>query len=153
MSCAAPKWQAISHAECKLTNDDYKQTTRVGKKRENIIRLMQKASITANKPPKLRRYAWTSAKHDADVNQKAWSSMQHTVTKVNALTTNISANNTRWQWACIQQRHHEMVELQTQATIVREDTNKWVLTWCSMIWLRYTHEQPLWKTTETIACW
>ena len=153
MSCVSSRWQAISTAQCKLTNDDYKQTTHVGKKRENTNRLMQKASITASKPPGLTRYAWTSAQHYADVNQKAWSWTQHITTKVNALTTNTSASNKRGQWACIQQRHHEMGELQTQATIVREDTNKWVLTWCSMIWLRYTHEQPLWKTTETIACW
>ena len=56
-----------------LTNDDYNQTTHVGKNRENINILMEKAAITATKPPKLTRYTWTSAQHDADVNQKAWS--------------------------------------------------------------------------------
>ena len=41
----------------KNTNDDYKQTNRFGEKKENINTCIRRASITANKPPKLTRYA------------------------------------------------------------------------------------------------
>ena len=120
------------------------------------------------------KITWKSAQQDANVHGNEWSCIQHFTTNatattlvqrncshhtfqeqkhptnmVKAITTNISASNKKRPWACIQQRRHEMVKKQTYATIVKDDSDKWVLTIMQHDMVKiHTHEQTLPKTKQ-----